>query len=171
MSITLVNRISGAAIAGRFARRQAKRKRPEHTQEICGPTSNFRKTRLTRRISSASPSYWWDHPLRSSEARTRVLNTPASQRAFLLCVGQRVYWLHINRLTYSLNQLIKQFMNSRLANIFWGLGVKGAERPRKYFWSLAVARQAHAVEKQNPVWHHETSRGFSRVYIAIPPLL
>jgi hypothetical protein len=40
MSITLVNRISGAAIAARFARigRQAKRKRPEYTQEICGPT-------------------------------------------------------------------------------------------------------------------------------------
>ena len=40
MSITLANRISGAGIGARFARigRQAKRKRPEYTQEICGPT-------------------------------------------------------------------------------------------------------------------------------------
>jgi hypothetical protein len=36
MSITLLNRISGAAMSGRFAPigRQAKRKRPEDTQEI-----------------------------------------------------------------------------------------------------------------------------------------
>jgi putative ABC transport system substrate-binding protein len=39
----------------------------------------------------------------------------------------------------------------------------GPSTPAMYTRSLAVARQAHAVEKQNPVWHHETSRGFSRV--------